>query len=76
MSIEKIFNMPKNCDKIDDMIKPYYPEDDIRNSDPSLFYRGYDGREYYTTDELYAANKQYNNERYANKGNQPASRIR
>lgn len=59
MSIEKIYNMSKGCDNIYDMKKPSFPEGDIRNDDPKLFYRGYDGREYYTIDALNAANKQY-----------------
>ena len=38
---------------------PIYPKDDIRNSDPNLFYRGKDGKEYYTIKDLESANRIY-----------------
>ena len=59
MSIEKIYNMSKDGREIHDMKKPIYPKDDIRNNDPGLFYLGDDGRKYYTTAALNAANKRH-----------------
>ena len=44
---------------LEDKGAPIYPKDDIRNSDPNLFYRGKDGEEYYTFEALEAANKRY-----------------
>ena len=74
MSMEKIYNMPKGSDKIYDIKKTIYPKGDIRNDDPKLFYRGKDGREYYTTDALEAANKRYFDKYFPKIKNQPTSR--
>lgn len=76
MSIEKNYNMSKGEDKIHDMKRPIYPEDDIRNNDPGLFYLGDDGRKYYTTGELEASNKRHFNEYFSKIKNQPTGRRR
>ena len=71
MNIKNIYDMPKSCDKIDDMKKPSYPKGDIRIDDPNLFYLGKDRQEYHTTDALEAANKRYFDEYFPKIGNQP-----
>ena len=46
----KIQNISKNA---------YFPKDDIRSADPNLYYKGKDGKEYYTTEDLEKADKEY-----------------
>ena len=47
----KLLNIPKN--------NTYFPKDDIRSVDPNLYYKGKDGKEYYTTGDLERADKEY-----------------
>ena len=51
----KLLNIPKN--------NTYFPKNDIRSVDPNLYYKGKDGNEYYTTEDLEKANEEYWNRR-------------